>query len=209
MITHKRILILAPHTDDAELGCGASIYQLATANEIFVHAFSSCQQSVPEGFESDVLVQEMQRASNVLGINKENVRLANYEVRTFADQRQKILDDLIMIGKEITPDIVFLPSPDDIHQDHKTIAQEGIRAFKNCCLLGYELPWNNFSFAPNFFIGLETNSLDKKCEAIACYHSQKHRPYMDPDFTRSLAKVRGVQSGQPLAEAFETIRWII
>ena len=36
-----------------------------------------------------------------------------------------------------------MPSLNDIHQDHATIAQEGLRAFKGCTILGYELIWNN------------------------------------------------------------------
>lgn len=209
MITNKRILFLAPHTDDAELGCGGTIHRLAQSNEIFLLYFSSCRQSVPGGFAPDVLVKEMQEAIDVLSITKEYVILFDYDVRTFADHRQSILDDLIKIKKEILPDVVFIPSHGDIHQDHATVSQEALRAFKNSCLLGYELPWNNFSFAPDFFVSLSTENLDKKCEAIACYRSQEHRSYTHSDFTRSLAKVRGVQAGHPLAEAFETIRWIV
>jgi LmbE family N-acetylglucosaminyl deacetylase len=209
MITQKRILVLAPHTDDGELGCGGAIAKFIPSNEIYYAAFSSCRQSVPEGFASDVLVGEMRTATGILGIKKENILLLDYEVRTFSYQRQAILDDLLRIKKEIEPDVVFLPSGNDVHQDHLTIACEGTRAFKYSSLLGYELPWNNFSFNPGCYVSLTAEAVEKKCEAIASYQSQAHRSYTHEDFVRSLAKVRGVQSGQEYAEAFEVLRWII
>ena len=209
MIEDKRIVILAPHTDDGELGCGGAIHRFAQKNEVYYVGFSSCRGSVPSGFANDVLIQEMHDATTTLGIKKENLVLFDYDVRTFSDHRQKILDELIIIKKDLLPDVVFLPSLHDVHQDHVTLAQEGRRAFKECSVLGYELPWNNFSFAPSCFVSLSKENIDKKCEAIALYKSQAHRSYTQADFTRSLAKVRGVQSGHSYAEAFEVIRWII
>jgi hypothetical protein len=41
------------------------------------------------------------------------------------------------------------------------------------------------------------------------YKSQTQRNYMQEDFIRSLAKVRGVQSNSEYAEAFETYKWIV
>ena len=209
MIEQKRIVVLAPHTDDGELGCGGTIHRLAQNNEVFYAGFSSCQISVPDGFPPDVLQKEMNEATRVLGIKKENLILFDFEVRTFSEHRQGILDELIKIKKELSPDIVFMPSLQDVHQDHTTIAHEGRRAFKGCSILGYELPWNNFSFAPGCFVSLTEENVRKKCEAIGVYQSQSHRSYTAADFTRSLAKVRGVQSGHLYAEAFEVIRWII
>jgi LmbE family N-acetylglucosaminyl deacetylase len=104
--------------------------------------------------------------------------------------------------------VVFVPSVNDIHQDHYTIAQEAVRAFKFSTLLCYELPWNNFEFKTTLFYSLEQKHVEAKMRALACYKSQTHRPYMQPDFIQSLAKVRGVQVGQPLAEVFEVVRMI-
>ncbi|RYZ26504.1 MAG: PIG-L family deacetylase [Chitinophagaceae bacterium] len=209
MISGKRILVLAPHTDDGELGCGGAIARLIKSNEIFYAAFSSCKQSVPAGFEEDVLKGEMMAATSILGIRKENVFLFDYEVRRFNHNRQEILDDLLKLKKDLSPDIVFMPSANDIHQDHATINSEGLRAFKFCTLLNYELPWNNLSFNAGCYIALQDEELNIKCKAIAAYKSQMHRSYTNDDFTLSLAKVRGVQSGHQYAEAFEVVRWII
>src|SRR6478735_7346919 len=141
MISGKRILVLAPHTDDGELGCGGTLARLVRSNEVYYVAFSSCKQSVPIGFGEDVLKEEMKDATKILGIKEENIIMMDYDVRRFSYQRQEILDDLIRIKKELSPDLIFMPSPTDIHQDHCTITSEGIRAFKYASILSYEMPW--------------------------------------------------------------------
>ena len=82
-----------------------------------------------------------------------------YDVRIFKALRQEILQDLISLRKLIHPDIVFLPSSSDLHQDHSTIYAEGIRAFKFNSILGYEMPWNNMIFATSSFIFLNFSIL--------------------------------------------------
>ena len=131
MKNKKRVIILAPHTDDGEFGCGATISKLSEqGSEIYYVAFSTAGESVPPEFSSDILKTEVKKAVNVLGIKKENLILFNYRVRHLASFRQEILEDLVKLNKEIKPDLVFQPSLNDLHQDHSTVANEGIRAFK-------------------------------------------------------------------------------
>lgn len=209
-IEFKKALVLAPHTDDGEFGCGGTIAKMIEeGTEVFIVAFSSCESSVPDGYKSDVLVDELERATAVLGISKENIILLDYQVRIFQEKRQEILQDIIDIGKKINPDIVLMPSLDDIHQDHLTIAQEGLRAFKFCTLLTYEMPWNNLSFLTSSFVKLEERHIQKKVDALKEYHSQSHRPYSNEEFIRSLARTRGVQINAKYAETFNVLRWII
>ena len=172
-------------------------------------AFSACQQSVLPEFPRDILVTEVKAATKTLGIPPENLILLDYEVRTFNYRRQEILDDILKIEKEINPEIVFMPSLGDIHQDHFTITNEGIRAFKFSSILCYELPWNNFSFNTSCFVKISSADLRKKCQALVQYKSQAHRSYASEEFITTLAKVRGVQSGGEFAETFEIIRWLI
>ena len=102
-----------------------------------------------------------------------------------------------------------MPCSNDIHQDHQTIYNEGLRAFKKTSILGYELPWNNLSFTTNTFIKLTEENILKKVEALNEYKSQRSRTYLNEAFIRSLSITRGVQIGAPYAEAFELVRWII
>ena len=94
-------------------------------------------------------------------------------------------------------------------QKPRSFSPEGKRAFKNTTFAGYELPWNNYSIHTNFFVRISEDNLTKKIESLRAYESQSGKNYMDPDFTRSLAKVRGVQANASYAEAFEIYRWMV
>lgn len=206
----NNILVLAPHTDDGELGAGGFIAKLIEAGATVTYmAFSTAEASVPAHLPKDILKTEVREATKILGIEEKNLIICNYEVRKLNYVRQEILENLIEIRKTKKFDLVLLPSEKDIHQDHATIAQEGIRAFKNTTILGYELIWNNLSFDTTYFVHLSKNHIEKKCLALSCYTSQNGRDYMSSEFIFSLAKTRGVQIGVEFAESFEVIRWII
>lgn len=203
----SRFLILAPHTDDGEFGCGGTISKLIEGrNEVRYVAFSTARQSVSDEWPSDVLEKEVRAATQVLGIPQSNLVVLDYPVRNFLACRQAILEDMVQLKEEFSPDVVFLPSMHDTHQDHQVVAMEGFRAFKQTSILGYELPWNNLSFNTTFFVSLDEAHLCKKVEALRCYESQRHRPYASPEFIRSLAITRGTQIATRFAEVFESIR---
>lgn len=204
----KKILVLAPHTDDGELGAGGYISKLVDEGaEVFYMAFSTAEESVPEGFPKDILKTEVVAATKVLGVKEENVIIFNYQVRKLNYARQEILEELIRfkrLHKDI--DLLLIPSIKDIHQDHSTIAMEGIRAFKTKSIFSYELIWNNLSFDTQAYISLEEKHIDKKVNALKEYKSQGFRDYLSEEFIRSLAVARGVQFGVKYAETFEVVR---
>lgn len=204
-----RILLLSPHTDDVELGCGATISKfIEEGHDIFIAIFSTCEKSLPIGYEPDTLFKESLNSLQSLGVKKENITHFDYEVRVFNHKRQEILDDLIRLKKKILPEIIFIPSIEDYHQDHKTIAEEAIRCFKNnCSILCYELIWNNTSFKNQLYVEISEKNLNDKIKSLSYYKSQSMRRYMKSDFIKSLATVRGIQNGIELSEAFEVIRY--
>lgn len=205
----SRILVLAPHTDDGEVGCGGSIARfIEEGKEVYYMAFSIAQTSVRPGLPKNILEIEVKKAITVLGIPLENLIIRNYEVRKFTYYRQEILEELIRIRPMIKPDLIFVPSLNDIHQDHQVIAREGLRAFKRHTILGYEEPWNNIVFETRNFIPLEERHIRKKIEALKCYKSQQYRKYLNEEFIWSLARTRGTQIEGGYAEAFEVLRWV-
>lgn len=206
----KTILVLAPHTDDGEFGCGGAIAKfVAEGNRVVYAAFSAAEQSVLPHLPRDILRREVRDATRELGIAEHDCLVFDFEVRRFPELRQKILDRMIQLNADYKPDIVFLPSTNDTHQDHHTIAQEGFRAFKRTTMLGYEVPWNNLDFRTACFVDISAECLDRKVLALNRYASQQHRTYCNADFIRSLAMTRGVQIGKTYAEAFEVVRWVI
>ena len=211
MITRfKRVLILAPHTDDGELGAGGTIsFLIEHGAKVYYAAFSTAEESVPEGLPKDILKTEVRRATKKLGVQKENLIIFNYQVRKLSYFRQEILDELIYIRKETNPELILMPCFNDIHQDHSTIAQEGLRAFKTKTILGYELIWNNLTFNTTAFVPLQKKYIQIKADALKEYKSQGIRNYMSEEFIFSLARARGVQINTEFAESFEVIRWVI
>ena len=210
MINNEKILVLAPHTDDGEFGCGGSIARFIDQGaEVYYATFSLCEESVPDGFSKDVLAKELRRATKVLGISESNLLIFGYPVRRFAEHRQYILEELVTLCSEISPTLVFMPSFNDLHQDHHIIAQEGIRAFKKTSIMAYEMPWNNITFSTQLFIKLAERHIETKIAALEEYVSQKEKPYANANFIRSLANTRGVSIDTVFAEAFEVVRWII
>jgi LmbE family N-acetylglucosaminyl deacetylase len=207
----KKILVLSPHTDDGELGAGGSIARFVEeGSDVYYAALSGCEISVPEGLEKNTLKTECRLATKTLGIPPDNVILLDYEVRKFPLHRQEILDSLIGLNKKINPDLVLLPSSNDTHQDHSTVHEEGIRAFKKTSSMwGYEHPWNNLTFTTDIFIKLEDRHMDNKIKTLGQYKSQDFKNYFNPDYIKSWAFTRGTEIDVPLAEAFELIRLII
>lgn len=206
----KKALILAPHTDDGELGCGGTIVKLLEEGiDVYYIAFSTAEESVPEGLPKDILSKEVKEATKILGIKSENLIILKYPVRKFNYYRQEILEDIVKLNKNINPDIVFTPSINDIHQDHYVIANEAMRAFKKKSILSYEILWNNFTFKNQCFVRLEERHINLKIEALKCYKSQSFRSYMNEDFIKGLARARGEQISVKYAEVFEVVRWVI
>ena len=207
---YKNVYVLSPHTDDGELGAGGTIAKLVELGaNIYYFAFSTAQESLPKEFPKDTLKKEVASATTKLGIPSKNVFVYNYQVRKLNYSRQEILENLMTHRKKLKPDLVLMPSLNDIHQDHATIAQEGLRAFKSSTILGYELIWNNLTFNTTSFVNLDEKHIQQKCDALKEYKSQGQKNYMSEDFIFSLAKTRGVQIGSRFAESFEVIRWVI
>lgn len=194
-------LILSPHTDDVELGCGGSLIKW---DKLHIVVFSLCEESILKGWDITSTQKEFIESMKTLKCDYE---LLHFPVRKF--DRQKVLEYLYGLNKKIKPDLVVCPSLNDIHQDHKVVAEEALRVFK-CSIIGYESPYNNRSFNPVYYERLEREHIDKKIELINIYKSQaaKNQDYFSDEFIRGLAKVRGTQIKSQYAEAFECYRFV-
>lgn len=206
----KRALVLAPHTDDGEFGCGGTMARLVEEGaEVHYVAFSIATRSLPEGFAPDTLRHEVAAATAELGIPAERLSVHDFDVRTFPEHRQEILELLIGLWNDVEPDVVFQPSLHDIHQDHQVIAAEGLRAFKRTTILGYEIPWNNFDFSYQAYLALQERHLERKVAALGRYASQQHRRYANPEYVWNLARTHGINVNRDYAEVFQVYRAVL
>jgi N-acetylglucosamine malate deacetylase 1 len=205
-----KILILSPHTDDAELGCGGSICKfLKDGHEILWVVFSIAEESLPENMPKDLLNKEFLDVVELLNLTEKNYAVHKFKVRKFQETRQGILDELVKIRGTFKPDLVIIPSLNDFHQDHQVVSTEAVRAFKQTAsIIGYELPWNHLTFDSTLFIKLEKSEISKKYELLQRYKSQCDiKNYFSQEYIFGLAKMRGVQCSSEYAEAFEVLRW--
>jgi N-acetylglucosamine malate deacetylase 1 len=203
----RRVLVLAPHTDDGEFGCGGTMARLVESGvDVRYVAFSIATKSLPDGFPPDTLAREVREATLEIGIPSERLTVHDFEVRAFPGHRQEILEMLIDLWAEWPPDAVLQPSLGDIHQDHQVIAAEGLRAFKRTTVLGYEIPWNTLNFNYQAYVSLEQRHVERKVAALARYESQQHRNYANEEYIWNLARTRGINVGRDLAEVFEVYR---
>lgn len=221
----KKILVVAAHPDDEVLGCGASIAKHVAKNDkvrvLLLGEGVTSRRKLSETQKEKLIVQlrkMTQKAARILGVEK-------ITTKSFPDNKfdsVPLLDIIHAIEQEMevfNPDIVYTHNKSDVNIDHrKTLeavesAVRPIPSRKTQTVLAFEIPssteWNfiRYPFAPNYFNGIKNEFLAKKIRALISYSSEK-RPFphpRSPEFSEALAKVRGSQSGQNLAEAFEVI----
>ena len=195
-----RTLVLAPHTDDGELGCGGVMAKsIRAGGEVLYIALS-------HKFRDLDLADECQESLRRLGVY--TFQLQDFPARNFSDHRQMILDWMIHTRNKYAPEIVFVPSSSDFHQDHSVVYGEAIRAFRDSTILGYDLPWCKMVQGGSIIVPIEEIDLNAKMNALAQYKSQENKRYMKPEFTKALAIVNGTKIGVPYAESFEAVRII-
>jgi N-acetylglucosamine malate deacetylase 1 len=209
IFTPSRVLVLAPHTDDAELGCGGTMARwIDEGAAMHAAVFSTAETSLPPGSKAYRLKDECHLALDQLEVPRENRFIYNYPVRELGYHRQEVLEEMVDLARTVAPEVVLVPSGADLHQDHAVVHQESVRAFRYTTMLGYELPWNHITFSTQAFVVLEEQHLRRKWAALTKYESQLEvaRPYFRYEFVESMATVRGLQVKAPYAEAYEAIR---
>ena len=199
---YKRVLALAPHTDDIELGCGGFLSKLKKQSaEIDAIAFSEAQP-----LSTGNPVNEFIEAMSVIDTGG---CFLDFKPRYFHEQRQEILDLMWNWNKNNDYDLVLCPSSYDHHQDHRVIYEECFRAFKKTTIFGYEMPWNNRTFSTHIFVKLKKENLDDKFKMLDCYKTQGERAFMSKDYIFDIARTRGLQVGCEYSECYEAIRIVL
>ncbi len=195
------MLGLGAHPDDLEIGCGGSLaVARSTGAQVHSVVLSRCEDENPDE-DRDRREQEFLAASAILGTKPQVFEIPD---REFPEHRREIMLILERLQEQLRPDVVFLPSLDDPHQDHNTLAHAVVRTFRRKeTLLQYEiLRHGSHTFTPTLFVDI-TETLATKLRALSEYKSQLNtRPYFDEDSFRSLARTRGAQSGCEYAEGF-------
>lgn len=200
----RRVLFIGAHPDDIELGCGALIHHILPHTEVKCVTLSDNQKN-PLLLN---LVEEHYCSMAALGVPRENVVLGQFETRRFPDMRQEILELFIQLNRSFRPEIVFVHTKADIHQDHGTITEEALRAFRGVTVLGYDVIRSSYGFFPNFLVEVTEEDVDCKLRALSEYHTYDAKYYFDPDITRATMIRHGALCERKYAEGFDILRVI-
>lgn len=198
----KRVLFIGAHPDDIELGCGALIHQIAPQTDILCVTLSDNQKNPL----LTSLVEEHHRSMDVLGVKRESVVLGPFTTRIFPDARQEILEYFLKLRREFSPDLIFVHSQADIHQDHNTITEEALRAFRGITVLGFDVVRSSYGFFPHFLVEVSEESVNKKIEALSQYETYRDKYYFNNELTRSIMVRHGALAEVPFAEGFDILR---
>lgn len=198
----KKVCFIGAHPDDIEIGCGALIARIAGKADVRCVTFSNNQKNPLLG----ALVEEHYASMGTLGVPRERVNLLEFETRRFQEYRQDILEEMIHILREDDPDIVFVHSKSDVHQDHGVLTQEALRAFRGRTVLGFDVIRSSYGFFPDFLVGVDECDVQKKLDALACYKTYEGKYYFSPDVTRATLIRNGAICERPFAEGFDILR---
>ncbi|HEX9386442.1 MAG TPA: PIG-L deacetylase family protein [Anaerolineales bacterium] len=198
----KRVLFLGAHPDDIELGCGALLHHIAKQTDVLCVTLSDNQKNP----DLQNVKSEHFDAMAMLGVPKENIVLGPFTTRVFPDSRQEILEYFLSLRRDFQPDLIFVHSKQDVHQDHLTMTDESLRAFRGITVLGFDVVRSSYGFFPHFLVEVTEEDVNKKIEALACYETYRDRYYFNRELTRSIMVRHGALAECPFAEGFDILR---
>lgn len=223
MFNFGKTLVVAAHPDDETLGCGGLIAQLRKRGEqvrvVFIAEGSSCRyESLTRHAKDDIDFRTRcsVKAMDILGVN--DYRFYDLPCGRLGDR--PLIDIAKIIEKEISnyePTTILTHHQNDVHNDHKVIYKAVVQAtrpvgkiVKN--LLSFEIlsstEWcYKEAFKPNMFVNI-SQEFGIKIDAMHCYSTEQPKPpHSRSDRTiKSLAVLRGSQSGVEYAEGLEIVR---
>ena len=200
----KKVVFIGAHPDDIELGCGALIANIIPHTEVYCVTLSDNQKNPL----LKNLLEEHYQSMHTLGLDDNHIVLGQFETRRFIHQRQEILEFMLGIRKKYQPDMVFVHTAADLHQDHGTITQEGLRAFRGISVFGFDVIRSSHGFFPTFLVEVQPEDVEKKIQSLAAYKTYADKYYFNPELTRAILIRNGAICERPFAEGFDMMRLV-
>jgi len=198
----KRVLFLGAHPDDIELGCGALLHHIVNETDVLCVTLSDNQKNPDLRNVKD----EHYASLAVLGVPREKILFGPFTTRVFPNARQEILEYFLKLRKDFQPDLIFVHSKQDVHQDHLTMTDEALRAYRGITVLGFDVVRSSYGFFPHFLVEVSEENVNKKIEALSEYKTYSDRYYFNSELTRSIMVRHGALAECPFAEGFDILR---
>jgi LmbE family N-acetylglucosaminyl deacetylase len=202
-----KILCVGSHSDDIEIGCGATILRLAKeypGSTFHWVVFSA----------NGVRAAEAQRAAALF---TSSAQLGGPVLKTFPDgflpfvgaDVKAVFEEL----KDVSPDLIFTHNGKDAHQDHRLVSELTWNTFRNHLILEYEIPkYDGDLGRPSFFVPLQAEDYQNKVRYLMeAFQSQHAKRWFQEDTFLSLMRLRGMECNAPsgYAEAFYCRKLVI
>ena len=197
----KKVLCLGAHSDDIEIGCGATVLRLIQEQpdiQIYWLVFSAQGMRAREAKQS---------AGDFLrGVRSRWIRTMAFKESYFPSEWPAIKDAFEQVKRRFEPDLVLTQYRDDRHQDHRVLSDLAWNTFRNHLLLEYEIPkYDGDLGTPNVYIPLPRELCERKVAALLKhFQSQTSRHWFTADTFWALLRLRGIEcaAGSGFAEAF-------
>lgn len=198
-LSNLRMLCLGAHSDDIEIGCGGTILRLLQEfpnSSIDWIIFSAIGTRADEARRGACLFA----GDAVRGLVLKEFRDG---FLPFAGAEVK---DVFEALKSVSPDLIFCPSRNDAHQDHRFLGELTWNTFRDHLIFEYEIPkYDGDLGQPSIFVPLDSDVYQKKVQYLMdVFQSQRSRHWFSEDTFLSLMHLRGMECNAPsgYAEAF-------
>lgn len=199
----ERLLCIGAHSDDIEIGAGATILRMQKENP-GLRIRWVCLSGAGTARETEAKHSAAAFAPNA------QFACLGFSDRYFPSQHLDIKQAFEPL-KEFEPDLILTHSQDDRHQDHRVVNELTWNAFRSHQIMEYEIPkWDGDLQRPNVYVTVEKELMDRKI-ALLLEHfgTQRGKHWFDDETFRSLARLRGLESNTRYAEAFVARKLVV
>lgn len=194
----RRLLCVGAHSDDIEIGCGATVLRLLRELPNLKITWAVFCAAGKRGDEARAACETLTGRHDV------NLRLLEFRDAHLPGDWMNVKAAVGAL-RDSEPDLIFSHRLDDRHQDHRLLAEFTGQTFRDHTILGYEIPkYDGDLGQPNVFVPCSECDLKRKCRACDVFKSQQSKQWFDDDTFRGLARIRGIECNSPtrFAEAF-------
>ena len=195
----KTVLCLGAHSDDIEIGCGATLRKLTQERPGLAVCWVVFTAEGRRRAEAKKSAEEFLRDAG-----KPQVIVKQFRNGFFPFEGAAIKDFFESLKSRVKPDLIFTHFRNDRHQDHRLISDLTWNTFRNHLILEYEIPkYDGDLGTPNLFVAVGERVAKEKAENLCrFFHTQGNKHWFDEDTFLSLMRLRGMECCAKYAEAF-------
>lgn len=204
----RTILCIGAHADDIEIGCGGTILKL-------LNQFSDIRVCWAVLSGDEQRAEEARRSAEqfLAAAAQSEVHVESFRDGYFPYVGAPIKDYFFELREQVAPDLIFTHRREDLHQDHRLVAELTWNTFRDHLILEYEIhKYEGDLGHPNLLVPLDAVTCQRKIEAILHnFPSQHDREWFSGETFWSLLRMRGIEAGSAatFAEAFHCRKMIL